>query len=58
MEMKENWISIEDEKVKQSDELDTANTTRDDVLYLILLELQVIQKLHSWLGICSYENGT
>ena len=30
----ENWISIEDEKVKQSDELDTANTTRDDVAIL------------------------
>ena len=30
----ENWISIEEEKVKQSDELDTANTTRDDVAIL------------------------
>lgn len=30
----ENWISIEDEKAKQSDKLDIANTTRDDVAIL------------------------
>ena len=30
----EEWISIEDEKAKQSDELDIVNTTRDDVAIL------------------------